>query len=360
MAIKVKHEGNVTSRITAATAGGRGKRAVDEGKAWMQIAAQQDIYGSRQLQGAHASPTAPGHATAPLTSAPTGSAPGILHAPSNGVGGGGGGGGRALSGGNGGGDSSDEWKITGRMKSFRPDDESEWDPWHGYWYRKWLPGEKEAEAQQRVGDVKNSQLAEILGLKHSFERDSAEQQALLNQEGKVNDAKMKTPPAGKVPALQTPFPTAPGGPTPPNAPTPPVGTGKDTITPAGQSSDLQKQIATVLTSVSKPGSSPEPEAKPTAEQPDGGQDQLANLADAIAQQSGGQAPKGPDDIMSIYANGGSVFGERPKEGENASPAWSPFALPNMDAAAGGSDAFAANEYSNYLGGMFGMFFNNRR
>lgn len=257
-------------------------------------------------------------------------------------------------------DSSGEWKVTGTDRFRRPDKDSVWDQNSLQWIRRWLPGEKEAEAQQRIGDVKNSQLAEILGIKHSFEKDSAEQAALLNQEGKVIDAKIKAPPAGQTPALRTPFPTAPGGPTPPNAPTPPIGTSKVTITPAGQIPDLQKQFATILTSVSTPGSSPAPEVKTVEEQNDGGQNQLANLADAIAQESGGYAPEGPDDIMGIYANGGSVFGEKPKQGEGAGPALTPFALPDMDTAAGGSDAFAANEYSNYLGGMFGMFFNNWR
>ena len=160
MAIKVKHEGNVTSRIVAAAKGGRGKRAAEEGKAWMQIAAQEAMAGNRQLNGAHASPVAPGHASAPLTHAPTGSAPGMMHAPSGGGGGGGrrgAGSGSSFRSGSGGGGGDLDLKVTGTDIFTRPDKESVWDQSTRQWKRKWLPGEKEAEAQQRVGDVKNSQ-----------------------------------------------------------------------------------------------------------------------------------------------------------------------------------------------------------
>lgn len=160
MAIKVKHEGNVTSRIVAAAKGGRGKRAAEEGKAWMQIAAQEAMAGNRQLTGAHASPVAPGHASAPLTHAPTGSAPGMMHAPSGGGGGGGrrgAGSGSSFRSGSGGGGGDLDLKVTGTDIFTRPDKESVWDNDTRQWKRRWLPGEKEAEAQQRVGDVKNAQ-----------------------------------------------------------------------------------------------------------------------------------------------------------------------------------------------------------
>lgn len=161
MAIKVKHEGNVTSRITAAAKGGRGKRAAEDGKAWAQIAAQEAQAGNRQLQGAHASPVSPGHASAQLTHAPTGGAPGISHAPvghapATGGGGSGSGSGSRVRAGSG--ESGDlDLKVTGTDIFTRPDKESVWDNDTRQWKRKWLPGEKEAEAQQRVGDVKNAQ-----------------------------------------------------------------------------------------------------------------------------------------------------------------------------------------------------------
>ena len=161
MAIKVKHEGNVTSRITAAAKGGRGKRAAEDGKAWAQIAAQEAQAGNRQLQGAHASPVSPGHASAQLTHAPAGGAPGIVHAPvghapATGGGGSGSGSGSRVRAGSG--ESGDlDLKVTGTDIFTRPDKESVWDNDTRQWKRRWLPGEKEAEAQQRIGDVKNSQ-----------------------------------------------------------------------------------------------------------------------------------------------------------------------------------------------------------
>lgn len=178
MAIRVKHEGNVTSRITAAAKGGRGKRAAEDGRAWMQIAAQEAMAGNKQLQGAHASPVSPGHATAQLAHAPTGAAPGIMHAPSGAIYGdrglghaGGSASGRSASVGTG--DASGRLKVTGDRYFQRPDKESMWDWDQRRWVRPYLPGEYEAEVQQRVGDVKNTQQQEMLefqqGLKQKDE-----------------------------------------------------------------------------------------------------------------------------------------------------------------------------------------------
>ena len=166
MAIKVKHEGNVTSRLVASRAGGRGKRASEDGKAWMQIAASSANAGNQQLRGASASPVSPGQAHVQLTHAQTGAAPGIIGNHVSSVPNGGMGGGRTttaqgrttaagVSGGVDGGD----MKITGYSAFTRPDKESQWDGTK--WKRAWLPGEKEAEAQQRIGDVKNRQQMEI-------------------------------------------------------------------------------------------------------------------------------------------------------------------------------------------------------
>lgn len=75
---------------------------------------------------------------------------------------------------------SEEWKVTGADRSIRPDDESVWMEHVGQWQRKWLPGEKEAEAQRRVGDVKNEQMQEMFDY-----RLSAEQK---NELAKINSA----------------------------------------------------------------------------------------------------------------------------------------------------------------------------
>lgn len=175
MPIKVKHEGNVTSRIMAAAKGGRGKRASEDGKAWMQVAAGEAQAGNRQLQGAHASPIGAGGGHAQLISAPAGGAPGITHAPS---GASGGGGGRSGSGGSagglsraaGGGAADGDYKVTGTDIFRRPDDTSTWDEANRQWRRRWLPGEKEAEAQQRVGDVKNAQAQDMYDYKLSADQ----------------------------------------------------------------------------------------------------------------------------------------------------------------------------------------------
>ena len=50
-----------------------------------------------------------------------------------------------------------EYKITGTDWRVRPDKESVWREDTKQWSRRYLPGEKEAEIQQRVGDVKLEQ-----------------------------------------------------------------------------------------------------------------------------------------------------------------------------------------------------------
>lgn len=159
MAIKVKHEGSVASRMAASAEGGRAKRA-------MEAAALVKPAPIQTLQPAHAS--APG-ASAPhaqLIGAPGGGA----HAQLIGGGGGlatlGGGGGRGVRGSGssssggaspGGTSGASDYKITGSDPFKRPDEQSTWNPYTRQWIRNWLPGEKEAEAQQRVGDVKLEQ-----------------------------------------------------------------------------------------------------------------------------------------------------------------------------------------------------------
>ena len=173
MAIKVKHEGSVASRMAAAAQGGAAKRA-------MEAAALVKPTQIQTLAPAHASAPSPGGAHAQLISAPGGGA----HAPLIGGGGGigaharmgGGGIGRAGSAGSrvstgaGGGDL--DYKVTGTSIFDRPDDESQWDPTGGgRWVRKWLPGEKEAEARGRMMDAEFSarQRAEFASINNALE-----------------------------------------------------------------------------------------------------------------------------------------------------------------------------------------------
>ena len=49
-----------------------------------------------------------------------------------------------------------DYKVTGTERFNQPDKDSQWDPGNGgRWIRKWLPGEKEAEALSRVLSVKD-------------------------------------------------------------------------------------------------------------------------------------------------------------------------------------------------------------
>ena len=171
MAIKVKHDGSVASRIAANADGGRAKRAM-EAAAFVK---GRDIQ-HNQAATAHASaPTAhaqlisaPGGGSVPLISAPGGAA----HAPTMSGGGGVGhvaslGGGRrvgttgATRASSGAGNSAAErLKVTGSSIFDRPDDASVWDPVTSQWKRKYLPGEYEAEARERIGRVENDLYAD--------------------------------------------------------------------------------------------------------------------------------------------------------------------------------------------------------
>ena len=168
MAIKVRHDGNAAATAAAGVGSGRAKRRIETAKL-----AQNQPQHIQTLSPAHASApgaSAPGimsagHATAPsagggsapLTHAPTGAsaatAP-LTHAPTP-TGGGGAGSRSSSSRGIGAGSDFDsEYKVTGTSIFDRPDKDSQWDPGNGgRWIRKWLPGEKEAEAAARMNPV---------------------------------------------------------------------------------------------------------------------------------------------------------------------------------------------------------------
>lgn len=88
-----------------------------------------------------------------------------------------------------------EYKITGTDWRVRPDKESVWREDTKQWSRRYLPGEKEAEIQQRVGDVKNSQLEDMYEFKLSA--DQKNELARINKaiedarkSGRYTDAEM--------------------------------------------------------------------------------------------------------------------------------------------------------------------------
>lgn len=164
MAIKVKHEGSTASRLAAAAQGGAAKRA-------MEAAALAKPSQIQTLQAAHTS--APGISTphAQLIGAPGGGAHAQLIGGGGGIGARLGGGRRGTSGTDAGsgsrrvvrgsGDALDgDYKVTGTSIFNRPDDDSVWREDLRQWIRPWLPGEKEAEATRRVGEVQNELTAE--------------------------------------------------------------------------------------------------------------------------------------------------------------------------------------------------------
>jgi len=151
MAIKVRHDGNNAAVIAAGAGSGRAKRRVETAKL-----AQNTPQHIQTLQPAHASASGAGGGSAPLTHAPTGasgaSAP-LTHAPTPTPMGGGAGSRASSVRGGGAGVDLGEVKVTGDSIFTRPDKESQWNPATQRWERPWLPGEKEAEAAQRMTPV---------------------------------------------------------------------------------------------------------------------------------------------------------------------------------------------------------------
>ena len=72
MAIKVKHEGNATSRLTAAGAGGKGRRRAEDAKLFLQIASQENMANRRVAEPRFIQAHAQGPSSAPLVHAQTG------------------------------------------------------------------------------------------------------------------------------------------------------------------------------------------------------------------------------------------------------------------------------------------------
>ena len=177
MAIKVRHDGNNAAVIAAGAGSGRAKRRVETAKL-----AQNTPQHIQTLQPAHASAPGAGGGSAPLTHAPTGasvaSAP-LTHAPTPTQMGGGGAGSRASSArGGGAGVDLGEVKVTGNSFFTRPDKESQWNPATQRWERPWLPGEKEAEAAQRMNPV----LAERAEFQQALNDQSTESKMRLQGE----------------------------------------------------------------------------------------------------------------------------------------------------------------------------------
>lgn len=157
MAIKVKHDGNVTAQVMASAEGGRQKRAIETAK----LATNQPER-IQTLTPAHAGAAPINMAHAQTTHASPGA--GISNAPlvgGRGVGGSTGGAGALRSSSSSSQSGGADLKVTGVDRFRRPDNESVWNDYSSQWERKWLPGEKEAEAYDRMtGAVVNRYTAQ--------------------------------------------------------------------------------------------------------------------------------------------------------------------------------------------------------
>ena len=352
MAIKVRHDGNAAATAVAGVGSGTAKSRIETAKL-----AQNTPQHIQTLTPAHASAPGAGGGSAPLTHAPAGasssSAP-LTHAPT--PKGGGGAGSRSGLLGGAGGLGGDDYKVTGTSIFDRPDDDSVWDPGNGgRWIRKWLPGEKEAEAQQRVGDVKNAQQMELIDVQHRNAKERAEQSALLGIDADVKKAKLNLPPAvGQLPepAIRSPFATdTSGGETPEvfnklKSISPDLVGMRDSMEEGGLVQPFDTAMTMVLNKIYGNDVGPSQDGQP-------GSRNLGAIFDSLYQ--GGSQPAAPaaqDDLAVVYSGGGSIFGAQDGGVADRSLSW----LDDLGAesATVGGESAASKDYASSVGGMIGM------
>ena len=238
--------------------------------------------------------------------------------------------------------------------------------------RKWLPGEKEAEALQRVGDVKNAQQREILDHQHKQRKELI-----------AMDAIIKMPPKSSIPAVRSPFATNTTDtgvsvnkrgsvkivPSAPRATDeqpelfnrmkeidPRIIDSRDTLNGKELQEPFDNAMAMALKVISGAGTSMDADLmSPGAP---GGSGKLGLMFDSIAAQRGGGAPavqpSDADDIAGVYESGGSIFGEQ-SDGGGTAPSLSWLRSPDTEIAAGGGDAVASEAYASSVGGMIDAF-----
>ena len=266
---------------------------------------------------------------------------------------------------------AEDYKVTGTSIFDRPDDDSQWDPGNGgRWIRKWQPGEKEAEALGRVGEVKNRQEKDMLDYRHQLGIRSGVVDTMLRNLPRLGPAS-----PGMTPAIPSRFPSAPEA-----APTPQKGS--VTITPSiEKSGDMSalynkvkdafpkvlemwdcigdekskeqfgKAIAVALETLSNGGAS-------AALTEGGGGDTVSSLVSAF--RNGGAAPSAPtgpaanDEIGDLYGNGQWLYGNGESVGSRALSYLNP---PNMDEAIGGGESLVARDYGDSLAGILEPFIN---
>lgn len=351
MAIKVRHDGNNAAVIAAGAGSGSSKQNLEAAKF-----AQNTPQHIQSLTPAHASAPGASGGHAQLISAPGGasvsSAP-LTHAPAPTGGGAGRAGSRTGLTGGAGGLGGDDYKVTGTERFNRPDDESVWDPGNGgRWIRKWLPGEREAEVQQRVGDVKNAQQMEIIDVQHRNAKERMEQSSLLGIDADVKKAMLNLPPkAGQLPepAIRAPFATdTRGGETPEvfnklKSISPDLVGMRDSMEEGGFLQPFDAAMTMVLNTIYGNDVMPSQDGKP-------GRRSLGTIFDSI--YPGGGQPAEPDELASVYSSGGSIFGTQQAGGVDRSLSW--LSPPDMEAASVGGESAALKDYASSIGGMIGM------
>ena len=355
MAIKVRHDGNAAATAAAGLGSGTAKSRIETAKL-----AQNTPQHIQTLTPAHTSAPGAGGGSAPLTHAPSGASGG--NAPLIQGHGGGGGRSRLSPGGAGGvggasGLGGDDYKVTGTSIFDRPDDESQWDPGNGgRWIRKWLPGEKEAEVQQRVGDVKNAQQMELIDVQHRNAMERSEQNSLLGIDADVKKAMLNLPPAvGQLPepAIRSPFATdTSGGETPEvfnklKKISPELVGMRDSMNDGGLLKPFDTAMTMVLNTIYGNDVIPPQDGKP-------GSRNLGAIFDSLYQ--GGSQPVAPaaqDDLSGVYDAGGSIFGAQDGGGTDRSMSW--LHATDPESAPVGGESVASNEYATSIGGLIGMF-----
>lgn len=256
---------------------------------------------------------------------------------------------------------SEDWKVTGTNRSIRPDDESVWIERTGQWQRKWLPGEKEAEAQRRIGDVRVDQEKEILDHRHKQALKRAEHTSLLGRERDILNAKLRLP--GRVspqqqPASRAPFATAIDEQT--GTPPAELYNTLDKLDPqlldirnqfekGGMQEPFDNAMSVALATLSNNGMN----NGVTPNDLGSGGGTVGEVFDSlIAQQNGAAQAASPmppqDELAGVYARGGSIYGGQGAEGGARALSW--LRPPDTDVAVGGNSV-AANEYASGMEGM---------
>ena len=256
-----------------------------------------------------------------------------------------------------------DYKVTGTERFNRPDKDSVWDPGNGgRWIRKWLPGEKEAEAAQRMNPV----LAERAQIQHGVSDESWKQREQQKRDWNDADAQARLKAVldqqnlSPMPGVKTSFPSAPQ---------PDGGTGdkvslvgetpevfnklkkispelvgmRDSMNDGGLLKPFDTAMTMVLNKIYGNDVVPSQDGKP-------GSRNLGAIFDSIYQ--GGNQPAEPaaqDELSGVYEGGGSIFGEQ--AGGTTDRSLEFLHEPDTESAFVGGESVAWKDYASSVGGM---------